>query len=276
MSLFRYPGGKNKLLEHIHAKLGLYNLKDYEYREPFFGGGSVGLSVLQLKNAPRKIWLNDKDIGIACLWTAIINFSDELKERILDFSPSVEAFYSIKDSLLKLDQLPETKDQIVDIALKKIAIHQISYSGLGVKSGGPLGGQDQKSQYKIDCRWSPQYLCKKIDKINKLFKDVWVRDAVCMSQDFQSVIENDDSVSFIYLDPPYYEKGNELYQHGFSSKDHERLADTLKQTQHKWLLSYDDCNEIRELYSWAHIEVCIVKYSINGAREKKELLIYAS
>ena len=47
----------------------------------------------------------------------------------------------------------------------------------------------------------------------------------------------------------------------------------LKSTPHKWLLSYDDCKEIRELYSWAKIEELDVKYSISGATKKGELLI---
>ena len=51
--------------------------------------------------------------------------------------------------------MPDDRGRIVDIGFKKLAIHQISYSGLGTMSGGPLGGAGQKSQYKIDCRWSP-------------------------------------------------------------------------------------------------------------------------
>ena len=44
----------------------------------------------------------------------------------------------------------------------KIAVHQLSYSGLGLRSGGPLGGRSQASPYKIDCRWSPEYIYKKM------------------------------------------------------------------------------------------------------------------
>jgi len=46
----------------------------------------------------------------------------------------------------------------LDVGFKKLAIHQISYSGLGTKSGGPLGGKSQESIYKIDCRWSPKHI----------------------------------------------------------------------------------------------------------------------
>ena len=71
----------------------------------------------------------------------------------------------------------------------------------------------------------------------------------------------------------YYEKGNDLYQFGFSERDHVRLSEALKSTDHEWLLSYDDCQNVRDLYSWAKIKSVNVNYSIKGSREKKELII---
>ncbi len=169
--------------------------------------------------------------------------------------------------------LPFAKENILDIAIKKLAIHQISFSGLGTKSGGPLGGKEQKSKYGIDCRWSPDYICKKIQQLHIQFSKIKIEQSVCTNLDFYDVINDESCKALIYLDPPYYIKGNELYQHGFSEDDHKRLMNVLKSTPHKWLLSYDDCKEIRELYSWAKIEELDVKYSISGATKKGELLI---
>jgi DNA adenine methylase len=64
-----------------------------------------------------------------------------------------------------------------------------------------------------------------------------------------------------------------IYQHCFQRQDHERLAEALKTTRHAWVLSYDDCPEIRELYDWADISTNTVKYTIGGIRTKQELLI---
>jgi DNA adenine methylase len=66
---------------------------------------------------------------------------------------------------------------------------------------------------------------------------------------------------FIYLDPPYYEKGAQLYKHNMSPEDHEDLATRLQACKAQWLLSYDDHPRIRELYDWAQIEPVFVKYS---------------
>lgn len=285
-SFFRYPGGKSKLKNFISKHLNVYSDKSYlEYREPFFGGGSVGLKFILDNPHWSKIWINDRDVGVANLWTSVIRYPDELKRMVLDFTPSTDAFHAYKKELLDaIDS--EEKDDIIQCGFKKLAIHQISYSGLGTKSGGPLGGKEQKSKYKVDCRWSPEYICKKINFLHDRLSSLEINQHRCTSLDFEDVIYNEDNNAFLYLDPPYYVKGNDLYQCGFTSNDHMRLATALKETNHLWVLSYDDCPEIRFLYDWAEISPIVVNYSItatkdkeSGKREstiKQELLIYPS
>jgi len=286
MSFFRYPGGKNKLKDRICERImSLSNScrdcnGEFEYREPFFGGGSIGLALMKQDKLTRA-WFNDKDEGIACLWNAVGIYPHELKKMVKGFKPSVKAFDEISE-FLKTQTLRYTSESVVQYGFYKLAIHQISYSGLGLKSGGPLGGRSQESAYKIDCRWSPDYICKKIDEVNKMFRNIDFPG--CTSHDFSEVIV-DYRPAVIYLDPPYYDKGSDLYYHSFTEQDHKRLAKELKATPHKWVLSYDDCPEIRKLYDWANIEVLNVNYSITSkkvqdagkrqSRWKQELLITA-
>jgi DNA adenine methylase len=285
-SLIRYPGGKSKLCQQIIDKLSSYITPNTIYYEPFFGGGGIGLKLL--KNPPLKsplgmryifyptissIWINDKDIGISCLWTSVIKYAEKLKRKIIDFKPSVFDFYAFKRELLRLDRKPILEDDIVDIGFKKLAIHQISYSGLGTKSGGPLGGINQQSKYLIDCRWSPKYLCKKIDNFHTLFSNINIEQQYCTNEDFGVLLNNANTNCLVYLDPPYYVKGNELYQCGFNENDHVRLSNMLRIANYKWLLSYDDCPEIRKLYWWANTESLSVNYTINTSNNKNELLI---
>ena len=269
MSFFRYPGGKSKLKNQIISNLiSISKNQDIEYREPFFGGGSIGLVMLQQNLNFKNIWINDFDLGISCLWTSLIQFPDLLKSKILNFKPSVENFDKFKIDLTNEAYLCSAED-IVSYGFEKLAIHQMSYSGLGTKSGGPLGGRDQKSQYKIDCRWSPDYICKKIDLLSNLFSSFNIKNSICTNLDFENLIKDDSQKALIYLDPPYFVKGSDLYQHGFSKEDHIRLSNCLKETNHYWLLSYDDCPEIREYYSWANIqEIKDVNYTITALKDK--------
>lgn len=264
---FRYPGGKNKINKIIQRNL--YDPEIDEYREPFFGGGSVGITFLNNINIffdnLKKVWINDSDSGIFCLWKSVIENHEELKKRILLYSPKTEDFYNFKKELLK-----NSYEDILEIGLKKLIIHQISYSGLGAKSGSPLGGKNQQSKYKIDCRWNPENICKKIEKINKILNRY---DIKCTCEDFSILLKNVGKKTLLYLDPPYYYKGRNLYQLYFKEEDHIRLAKELKKLNCKWVLSYDYCEEIIDLYNWANIIEIPVKYSIRGMNIKKELLI---
>ncbi|MFA5490086.1 MAG: DNA adenine methylase [Candidimonas sp.] len=277
-SFIRYPGGKKKFLKIIKSKISELGKNCTNYREPFFGGGSVGLDILDNSDDDfdllpkfKSFWINDKDVAMYALWLSVRDHHDSLKELVNSFIPSIEAYDEFKQYLLSLND--NTEINITETAFKKIAIHQISYSGLGTKSGGPLGGrkQDENTKYPINCRWSPSYICKKIDHYHKKFNDIEVK---ITNTDFDEIITTNSSNTFIYLDPPYYDKGGELYQHAFTVEDHERLSELLKATNHKWLLSYDDMPEIRQLYSWAEITEISANYSINGSQRKQELLIW--
>ena len=271
MSFFRYPGGKSKLRDEIAGKLKVYATdKSIEYREPFFGGGSIGLKFISDQPQWTNVWINDKDPGVACLWTSVIRYPDDLKELVGNFKPTVAKFDDYKTELLEGHPIPRQRSKIVEYGFKKLAIHQISYSGLGTKSGGPLGGRDQKSKYPIDCRWSPDYISKKIDKLHIQFSKLNIRNNECTCLDFEELIQDNQQSSLIYLDPPYYVKGGDLYQHSFNQTDHERLANTLSLTAHRWVLSYDACDEIRDLYEqWSSVgEIDGVNYSITATKDK--------
>jgi DNA adenine methylase len=276
MAFFSYPGGKSKLRKPILAAIQnmvhKHNLT--EYREPFFGGGAIGLEVLEKIPAIEYIAINDFDPAVASLWTAVIQLPDQLIQVVKTFSPSVQAFNSFKSKLLQLNTatFQNNPAQILDIALMKLALHQMSYSGLGTKAGGPMGGQNPTDPAAIACRWSPAHLEKEILKTSRLISSRAVTTGGCMSQDFSDLFAGDPAM--IYLDPPYFEQGGNLYQHAFSSRDHLRLAKLLQETQHQWLLSYDDCPFIRDLYrDWATIQSIEMTCTINGSNPKSELLI---
>lgn len=271
MSLFRYPGGKGKMRTQILSRIGVFydiNGFDFEFREPFFGAGAIGLTLLN-EDRIDKVWINDFDPSIAAIWTSVIMYPEELCEKITQYIPSTQSFFSLKNELLKTGR---EIDDIVEMGFKKLAIHQISYSGLGTKAGGPLGGKGQGSIYDVGCRWTPDNLRKEVKEFHKLLSKKEIRYGKCTDFDFEEVI-SDKGSCFLYVDPPYYHKGPELYQYHFTLKDHNRLAGLLREVDCPWLLSYDDCPEIRRMYSWAEMIDFSMIYTINKAREKNELLI---
>jgi DNA adenine methylase len=266
-------------IKRFYNTLNCY--KSVTYIEPFFGAGAVGLQLF--RSCPVKnILINDIDIGIAAFWNTIIHYPDELCKSIESFTPSVEGFYDIKKYLTNEEYIKLFKEPIdkldkqacVNWAFSKLAIHQMSYSGLGTQAGGPIGGKEQKSNYNVACRWSPKYIVKNIRKYHKFLADKNITKNRCLSQTVSQIIGKHD-ICFYYLDPPYYEKGEELYQYAFTSKQHIALCKKLEKEINPWLLSYDDVKEIRDMYSWARFREIPMTYTINGAVSKVELLITA-
>lgn len=261
MALIRYPGSKSKLLNklipmfpHEITQELWSHARPWEYREPFFGSGECGFDVLQVLNPDCVIWLNDIDADLVCLWQSVKEQPGELRDMVHSFTPSVDAFFEFKARDGKNDGTR------LERGFRKLALHRMSVSGFGYMSGGPIGGKGQdKSEYTVGCRWQSSRIRLTIDKLSRRMNDFKSLRITCM--DFAEVIADAPEESFIYLDPPYYEKGNQLYRHGMTHADHERLADTLRSVRCKWVLSYDDHQEIRRLYEWCDFTELEITYS---------------
>lgn len=104
-----------------------------------------------------------------------------------------------------------------------------------------------------------------------------MENIVVENQDFETLIKHYDRPdAFFYLDPPYFST-EDMYEVGFGWDDHVRLRDTLKNIKGKFLLSYNDCDEIRELYNgfsmfdFSRTHSMAQRYE--AGKEFKELLI---
>ena len=261
MALIRYPGSKAKLLDEIlkcvpdEMKFELLASKvRWEYREPFFGAGAVGFEILNCLPSSSRIWLNDIDYGIYSLWRSVLNDPSGLSSMIERFTPSAEWFYEFKSSD------GDTSVSELRAGFRKLALHQMSVSGFGAKSGGPLGGREQKNaEYPVDCRWNAETLQRHVKRLHEQMK--WFKELQITNLDFGEVLEGVPSDAFVYLDPPYVEKGGQLYKHAMDEAAHRRLAETIQKLKCRWALSYDDHALVRECYSWAEFKELAVVYT---------------
>ena len=118
-----------------------------------------------------------------------------------------------------------------------------------------------------------------IRKLFGLIKELEDRMAnvVVENQDFETLIKHYDRPdTFFYADPPYFST-EDMYAVGFNWNDHVRLRNTLAEIKGKFLLSYNDCPEIRELYKdfslfdFSRTHSMAQRYE--AGKEFKELLI---
>jgi DNA adenine methylase len=259
--LYGYVGGKTRLKPHILEALSRF--PKCQYREPFFGGGSVGLHMM--KWCDRPIWINDRDAGIHAIWQCVSRYPENLKHLVRRFKPSSDAFDILKSYVLR-NPVAKTGKDIIMLGFAKLALQKISWGGLGVMARSSV------NSHELERRWSATSICEKID----LFHDYMKRNVKLTNSDYSDLIADETESALLYLDPPYFSKGEVCYNHAFQYPDHLRLSHLLQKTSHKWVLSYDDCDVIRELYQgWAKIVRVCTTYNIRWSRKRDatELLI---
>lgn len=230
LSPLRYPGSKQKVIKKIEPYWEAISKMTHEYREPFLGGASI---FLNLNTEGKTIWLNDKDKNISTFFKVVKDYPREFCELVNKCSPSIKVWKEMRYS--------EPKDDL-NIAFKTFFLNRTNYSG--ILNANPIGGYRQKSEYPIDCRWNKEDLVMRIMTSSKLLKDA----EITFEDFFYVFIKPSRFNIFFMIDPPYYHKGNSLYEKTMSPDDHKRLRDLLANTEHKFLLTYDNCEEIIDLY----------------------------
>lgn len=103
-----------------------------------------------------------------------------------------------------------------------------------------------------------------------------IKDFEIAYGDYEKLLFGDGDGVFIFLDPPYYSTSkSRLYGKNGDlhlNFDHKRFAANMKKCKNLWLITYDDCVEVRELFSFAYIYLFEIQYGMT-AKKGKELII---
>ena len=80
---------------------------------------------------------------------------------------------------------------------------------------------------------------------------------------------------FIFLDPPYFQKGQSLYLNHYSNKDHENLSKFLgKSLFKKWIMTYDDVPYIKNLYVTMRTKGFAIQHNAYESKIGREVMIF--
>jgi len=276
--MFSYPTGKKKIKKHV---LGLIDLSyknsaiNLSLFVPFVGAGEIFYDII-ISNNVKSIAINDIDPHIVCFWNAIIFNSNKLISTIEKFKPNAKDYFSFSEELKKIngcESLSE-KDEI-DIGFKKIAIHQMSFFGLGLKSKEPMGRDRQDSKYNIDYKWTPIKICNKIRKVSFLLKQKKIINDRCSNYNFLKFSKLTTKNKLFLVIPPSYKNGSSLFYFNMSQREHAQMQEVLRDIDSPWILCYDDCLETRNLYRDYETKFLKIK-ATNSKEVKKEMIIYNS
>lgn len=266
-SPLRYPGGKVKLYPFMEQLIRQNTVDPPIYVEPFAGGAGLALELLFNGNVER-IMINDLDPAIYSFWYSITN---------------EETFYLFINRVNEVDiNINEWKIQ------KDIYMHQDIHNKLelgfatfflnrcnrsGILKAGPIGGQKQNGNYRIDCRFNKDRLIPLLRKIYDNRNRIDVTDL--NAEEFIEYIDMNYDNLFIYLDPPYVDKGYQLYKNSFTKEDHVSLSKKIKKLKNKWFVTYDNTDLIKELYSDCKTEIFNIQYSAGSKRVENEIAVYS-
>lgn len=241
LSPLRYPGGKRRLAPFVAAVLQDNGRRPDLTVEPFAGGASVALYLLQ-QDLTQRIGLADRDSLIAAFWETV--------------------FFDTEWLIKEIGRVPVTLDQWLEFksgkprsrrsrAIACLYLNRTSFSGILAKSAGPIGGKTQTSKYKVGCRFPRATLQQRIrqigefrDRVAFVFEASW-RDTLSAVNETTCL---DGTHVFTYLDPPFFYKADKLYRFYFGDDEHLALRNNITDLSGDWLLSYDSVPRVAELY----------------------------
>lgn len=256
-SPFRYPGGKTWLVPIVRQWLKQERKSIEVLIEPFAGGGIVSLSAAFEKLA-NHVTMVEMDEEVAAVWEVILNGKNQwLADKILSFDLTHE---NIKT------ELGNPNKQLQDVAFCTILKNRVFHGGILARGSGMIkNGENGKG---INSRWYPKTLHDRIVAIS------YVKERIdFISGDAFEIIERnlDNENAYFFIDPPYTIAGRRLYT--YFDVDHEKLFALTSQIKGRFMLTYDDTAEIRQLASKYNLEYRTIPMKTTHHLEKHEIIV---
>lgn len=256
-SPFRYPGGKTWLVPTVRQWLKQENIPVLELIEPFAGGGIISLTAA-FERLAKHITMVEIDEEIAAVWEVILNGNNKwLADKILSYNLTIDNVTA---------ELNKPNKELSDIAFCTILKNRIFHGGILAKGSGMVkNGENGKG---IASRWYPKTLHDRIVAIG------YVKDRISFLKGdafriLEQNLENDKA--YFFIDPPYTVAGKRLYTH--FDIDHEQLFALTAQLKGKFMLTYDDTPEIRQLADKYKLRYKTIPMKTTHHLQKNEIII---
>lgn len=244
---FCYVGGKNRLAAKIISEFPEHKT----YVEPFAGGAQVFF-----RKEPSEVEvLNDLNAEIPNFFRVCQNHYEELI-RYTRFFITSRTWFAL------LEQTSPESLTDVQRAGRFLYLQKHAYAGLVVRRN-----------YKAHVANAPNFNASRLSEIIEAAHKRLARVQIeCLP--YQQILEKFDRPSTLfYMDPPYY--GRRLYRANLEHKDFVELARRVRDLRGKVLLSLNDVQEVRSIFSEFRLESVRLAYSAqkNAGNLYSELII---
>lgn len=212
----RYPGGKAKLAAFVKSLMKENRLLDGEYVEPYAGGAAIALELLFHEYVER-IHINEVSRPVHAFWRAVLDHTEALCKLVYDTKLTVAAW----DKQRRVIEAPKKHDALT-LGFATFFLNRTNRSG--ILNGGIIGGRDQTGPWKIDARYNAPELVNRIQSIAAMRDRIKLtrKDALVF---LKAGAEKWPQKTLVYLDPPYYVKGRDLYYDFYKPEDHASVAE---------------------------------------------------
>lgn len=267
-SPLRYPGGKQILFSTLSELIRQNGFSGSYYAEPYAGGAGAALALLFGEHVDRLL-LNDADPAIYSFWHYLLSDTEDLLRKIRTVPLTIKEWKRQRAIYARPNEVSEA-----ELGFSAFYLNRCNRSGI-IPNAGVIGGLHQTGKWKIDARFNRDELAKRISRIAR-YKD---RIEIHNSDAIQFLTDEINTAAwvkkcFVYLDPPYFMKGSQLYLSYYEPDDHAKLAKYLRsKAKFPWVLTYDDTDEIRTLYSGLNVVPFKLRYSASESRNGNEIFI---
>lgn len=243
-SPLRYPGGKTRAVSTIMDMLP-HELDTLA--SPFFGGGSIEIAAA---SRGIRVFGYDAFKPLALFWQRLLVDPERLAKAVKKYHPlKRDRFYKLQDEMKRGIYNND------DMAAIFFVLNRASFSGVTL-SGGMSPGH-------------PRFTPSAIERL----RNFSINGLSVKRMDFSKSIPRHKN-DFLYCDPPYangerlYGKAGDMHE-GF---DHEKLAELLT-NRNGWILSYNDCSLVRDLYDGFTFVTPKWMYGMSNDKKSNEVLI---
>jgi DNA adenine methylase len=270
-SPLRYPGGKACLTQFITELAQQNELVGGRYVELYAGGAGAALNLLY-NGIFSNIHINDYDYTIFSFWHAVLNETEAFIKMIENTPISLAEWHRQKEIFDR-----RRDNEQLDLGFATFFLNRTNRSGIIFKAG-PIGGFEQTGNYLIDVRFNKKNLIQRIEKIGNHADRIHLtnKDATEIIKNIGNYT-NDINQTFLYLDPPYYNKGKQLYLNNYGHDGHESLAQQVRNLSSdlRWLISYDNVDQIKKMYRRYRLAAFDLNYTLQTKKFGSELLIFS-
>lgn len=263
-SPLRYPGGKGRLAPFFMDLLEGEGLTGGWYCEPYAGGAGVALALL-FGEYVQSVHINDLSPAIHAFWRSVLEHTEELVRLVRDTPITVEEWRRQR----AIHRSP-TDHGTLEVGFATFFLNRTSRSGI-IGYGGVIGGLEQAGPWKIDARFPREGLIKRIERVADYGNRIHAT-GLDAADFLVRVVPTLGRTGLVYLDPPYFEKGERLYEKSYTLGDHAAIATLVKELRCPWIVTYDDVPQIRALYKGEAVLDYELDYSAASRRTGREVM----